>query len=382
MTTWSNRHTPKDYDYYNRWTFLFPLYTLVTIFAVSIITIVIAALFRKALGKKVMMPYDKLNRRQICLKLCLSAIRDVMLRTVKFLIFEFEYEKIEKTDNKSKNKHTFEYRLNGVPVHLFVIQYLFIVLLSILAVSLLSFWNVFFAESQLDECSLLQDCFPLFRDNSTPIDINPITNCADHLVNEDTTIICFQVVYWYSEGLGEAGGFLFSMQVIMNIVIYVVVSMFRTLIKITKIASNRKVVRERSMSDIGRNWCISMPRLAKTLTMVLTLIMYLIIVILLPIWVLHEREDFLITITTTQRRMQLALYAYTVFVMFLVPLIVSSGVFARRTYNRIKVKTDQETDVEMNIPGQPNPANPANTESQEENQIDHQQQLTGTQAIE
>lgn len=344
MASFSNTHSSRDYDYYNRWTFQFPLASLLLIFAASVITIVLAVLFRRALGKNLTEPYDKLNKRQICLKLFLGGLRDTMLRTINFLLFEFE--KIEQTDEKAKKKHKYEYRLHGVPVHLFVLQYLFIVLLSILAVSVLSFWNVFFADSALDVCSELLDCFPVYRDNSTPIEIEPITNCSEHIVDEDSTIICFEVVYRYSEGLGEAGGFLFSMQVIINIVIYVVVSIFRTVLKITKIASNREVARVRTMSDIGRKWPCGVPRFAKALTMSLTLAMYLIILILLPVWVLHQREDFLSTIETSQRRMQLALYAYTVFELFLVPLIVGSGVYARRTYNRIKVKlTDRETEM-------------------------------------
>ncbi len=62
-----------------------------------------------------------------------------MVQTSKFLLFEFEYEKIKKFSKKSKNMDGYEYRLHGVPVHLFVLQYLFIMLLSVLAVSLLSF---------------------------------------------------------------------------------------------------------------------------------------------------------------------------------------------------------------------------------------------------
>ncbi len=92
----------------------------------------------------------------------------------------------------------------------------------------------------------------MYRDNSTPIDINPITDCSEHTVKENTTIICFQVVFKYSEGLGKAGGFLFSMQVIINIVIYVVVSIFRVVLKATKVANERNITRKRTMSEVGK----------------------------------------------------------------------------------------------------------------------------------
>ncbi len=341
----------RDYNYYDRWTFLFPMYSLIATFAVSIITIVLAFLLRKALGKNLRESYDQLNKKQICLKLFLGGLRNVMLRTSNFLLFEFEYEKNQEEDNKARNQHKYEYRLYGVSVHLFVLQYLFIMLLSVLAASFLSFWNVFFAESEVDACNELLDCFPMYRNNSTPIDINPITDCTQHTINKDTTIICFQVVFKYSEGLGEAGGFLFSMQVILNIVIYVVMSVFKTMLKVTKIASHRNrnvsrnVSRARTLTEIGRRFHCHMPRFIKGITITITLLIYLIIVILLPIIVLQEREDFLYTIKTKQRQLELALYGFTVFELFLVPLIVGSGVYARRTYNQIKI-SNQETELQ------------------------------------
>ena len=232
----------RDYNYYDKWTFLFPLYSLSSIFSMSVLAVLFRVVLNNKNSKK---PYDQLNKRQTCLKLFINGLVDLMVQTSKFLLFEFEYEKI-------KNLAKVQYRLHGVPVHLFVLQYLFIMLLSILAMSLLSFWNVFFVESEVDACNELLDCFPMYRDNLTPIDINPIIDCTQHTVNENTTIICFQVVFKYSEGLGEAGGFLFLMQVIINIVIYVVVSIFRVVLKATKVANERNITRKRTMSEVGK----------------------------------------------------------------------------------------------------------------------------------
>ncbi len=353
-------HISRDYSYYHRWTFLFPLVTLLVVFGLSVLTIVIAALFRKALSKYTEKTYEELRPQNICLKIVFSGFRDVMLRTINFLLFEFEYEKVKENNYKKSKEKTFEYRLYGVPVHLFVLQYLFIVLLSILAVSILSLWNIFIAESFLDECSTHYDCFPIFRENSTPIETNPITDCDEFPINEDTTVLCYRVVYRYSEGLGEAGGFLFSMQVITNVLIYGVVRIFRTVLKVTKIVSHRNLVdgrRERTMTDIGRKWPFRVSRFAKVLAMTITLMLHFILLVFLPVWVLHQREDFLVTIKRLQRKLQLALYANVIFVLSLVPLIVGTGIYGKKTYEKINIeyKVEEPEEPQIQIPIDENP---------------------------
>ncbi|XP_064394806.1 uncharacterized protein LOC135342046 [Halichondria panicea] len=359
-----NTHISRDYSYYHRWTFLFPLVTLLVVLGLSVLAIVISALFRKALSKYTEKTYDELRPQHICLKIVFSGLRDMMLRTTKFLLFEFEYEKVEKNSYRKSKEKKFEYRLYGVPVHLFVLQYLFIVLLSILAVSILSLWNIFIAESSLDECSTLYDCFPIFRENSTPIETDPITDCDDFSITENTTVLCYRVVYRYSEGLGEAGGFLFSMQVITNVLIYFVVRIFRTVLKVTKIVSHRNLDerRERTLTDIGRKWPFRVSRFAKVLAMSITLILHLIVLILLPVWVLHQREDFLVTIKRPQRKLQLAFYANIIFVLFLVPLIVGTGIYGKKTYEKIRIEykvketfpEPRQNQIEIQIDEEPN----------------------------
>lgn len=103
-----------------------------------------------------------------------------------------------------------------------VLQYFFIIFISLVLVSFILFWNTF-TSNVFFGCDPHFDCFPLHTNNKTPIDTTPLKNCSEFAENENVTILCFQLVYRYSEGIGEAGGFLFIMQVIANLLIYITV---------------------------------------------------------------------------------------------------------------------------------------------------------------
>ena len=315
--------SPRDYFYYERWSYHAPIGILVTILIVGLICIILTAI-----GRQIVPSGEAYLKLPWGIRFFFDGLRDVTLRTTRFLLFEFEHE-------KAVEKHV--YNLYGVQVYLFVLQYLFIVLLTIYSVSGLTFWNTFLAETTVDQCDTLSDCFPIHRANETPIQTTPITDCDDFPVTDNVSILCFQLVYRYSEGLGEAGGFLFSMQVMTNILIYAVVRMVRSMLKLFKIVISRRkgepMSEERMRKYAGRLSVIS-----KTVAVLLVLILYCILVVLLPLWLFFDRKEFRETLKTPQRQLQLFLYEYTILVLFLVPPIVGFGIYGRKIYNKLDIK--------------------------------------------
>ncbi len=181
------------------------------------------------------------------------------------------------------------------------------------------------------------DCFPMHRANQTPISIPAITNCDDFSINENTTVLCYRLVYKYSEGLGEAGGFLFSMQVITNLLIYCIVRMVRAMLKITKIALRRKISQS-NRQELDKKWVLRISLISRVSAVLIVLVLYFLIIVLVPLWLLLDRQDFGETLRTPDRQLQLYLYEYTLFVLFLVPLIVGGGIYGSQLFSSIDVK--------------------------------------------
>ena len=311
----------RDYFYYWRWSFQAPIGILVTILIVGLICIILTWI-----GRQVIRSISQ-ERIPWGIRFLIEGHRDLTLRTTSFLLFEFQHDKKGEED---------VYLLYGVQVHLFVLQYLFIVLLTIISVCVLSFWNTFLAETSLDQCDTFSDCFPILRGSQTPIQITPITDCDNFPVTENVTVLCFKVVYRYSEGLGEAGGFLFSMQVVSNILIYAVVRSVRTVLKFFKIVMLRK--KGEPMSDVKRKKYVSRLSMGiRILAVIIVLIIYCILIVLVPLWLFSDRQDFRESLRTPQRQLQLFLYEYTIFVMFLVPPIVGAGIYGSRTFEGLNV---------------------------------------------
>ncbi len=92
----------RDYSYYRRWTYEFPVGILAAILIVGLISIILTSICRKVLPKWTKKSYVD-HPWQI--RFFLDGFQDAMLRTTNFLLFEFEHEKAVK-------KH--DYRLYGV----------------------------------------------------------------------------------------------------------------------------------------------------------------------------------------------------------------------------------------------------------------------------
>ncbi len=186
----------------------------------------------------------------------------------------------------------------------------------------------------MDSCDSLYDCFPIHRANQTPISIPTITNCDDFSINENTTVLCYRLVYRYSEGLGEAGGFLFSMQVITN---HCVVRMVRAMLKITKIALRRKIPQSNDQ-ELDKKWVLRISLISRVSVVLIVLALYFLIIVLVPLWLLLDRQDFEETLRTPDRQLQLYLYEYTIFVLFLIPLIVGGGIYGSQLFDSIDIE--------------------------------------------
>ena len=287
-----------------------------------------------------------------------DGLRDVMLRMTNFLLFEFEHTK------SSSGEHI--YTLYGVRVSVHALYFLFILLVSIIFVCMISFWNTFLSEATLDQCNPTADCFPINRATGHLIRVQPIENCTDFEIDETNTVVCFEVVYRYSKGLGEAGGFLFSMQAITNIFIYIVVRTIRTILKIAKILIYKCSSDPTNKQMKNKVICVSI--FAKLLAILIVQASYVVMLIVIPIWFVVLRTDFQTTLRTPQRKLQLGLYIYTVSLLFMVPLFV--GIFIQG-YN---VYEDIDVDMYMNEKQEIDP--------EISNYDNHEMNVNGRQAIE
>ncbi len=196
--------------------------------------------------------------------------------------------------------------------------------------------------------------------------MQPIENCTDFEIDETNTVVCFEVVYRYSEGLGEAGGFLFSMQAITNIFIYIVVRTIRTILKIAKILIYKYSSDPTNKQMKNKVICVSI--FAKLLAILIVQASYVVMLIVIPIWFVVLRTDFQTTLRTPQRKLQLGLYIYTVSLLFMVPLFV--GIFIQG-YN---VYEDIDVDMYMNEKQEIDP--------EISNYDNHEMNVNGRQAIE
>ncbi len=205
----------KDYEYYHRWTYIIPVSLLVSIVAFGLITPFL--IWLSTLCARKCCKHNKNNN--IVVYYLRNGLRDVIIRANKYYPLEFDYSVDAKcSDNVCK----YSYTMFGATVQFYVLQYFFIVFVSLVLVSFILFWNTFTSNVFIG-CDPHFDCFPLHANNETPIQNNLIQNCSEFTRNENITILCFQLVYRYSEGIGEAGGFLFIMQVITNLLIYVTI---------------------------------------------------------------------------------------------------------------------------------------------------------------
>ncbi len=337
--------TVRDFAYYRVVSFNLPLAVIVISLLVGIALVILTCV----------------GRCLCCLESCcavrflLDVLRDIMLRIISFSLFEFKHKKRGK-------EHI--YLLYGVRVSVYALNFLSVLLLGIMFASLISFWNTFLTESTIDECDSRADCFQIFRSAGIMSrESERITDCNNIVMNDERrTTVCFRMAYRYSEGLGEAGGFLFSMQVITNIFIYIIVRIVRVVLKVTKILIHKNVADPDSTQFKYRIKCVSF--FAKLVAMLLVQAVYAGILIVLPLQLVVLRSDFRQTLVTPNRLLQLILYSYTICLLFLVPLFVGIFVQGYDVYEDVSIdsyvkgkhsasKTDdleagQSEDLELN----------------------------------
>ena len=161
-----------------------------------------------------------------------NIFKDIVIRVNKFLVIEFEERKENVTEELKDNgndetteiiqhrRGTNKYFLYGVEVRYRVIRTLCVVFLTVFGMSFVLFWNTFIAD-EIIGCDSEWDCFVSGGNISS---YEPINNCTQYdKYDENITIICFRIALKFSEGVGDAGGFLFAMQVLVNFLIYITV---------------------------------------------------------------------------------------------------------------------------------------------------------------
>ena len=214
------------------------------------------------------------------------------------LVHEYqEYTQIELSTStgRKKEKKQLLYYLYGVQVHYRLIQFLFVVSLTIIGMGFVLFWNIFIAE-QIYGCDNEYDCF-VFQTEYSPPEL--ITNCTDFKDNNIAFSICFKLVFKFSEGIGDSGGFLFAMQVLVNLLIYVT-------IRIRKMKCNNACCR----------------RTVKFAVLLTIFILQLALTLVAPITFVLTEPVVYKTFQTLQRRYQFWTYIYmSIILLFVVPFV-------------------------------------------------------------
>ena len=295
------------YEYYNRWSFTAPVVLLALILIFTSLSFLLVWPIKHLLKN-----YHK--------NTLVSAVRDVVMRMNTFFLIEFEEKLEQKTEainqqvdggEKGLNDDTHlqtitvcTYSMYGVVVHTFLVYYLFRVFFVMVLVSAVTFFITFAIEVSLS-CEENFDCY--LRNGSTIINerINTaITGCGDYVYDE---LICFRYGYKYSEGLGEAGGFLFVSQVLVNFLTYVSV---------------------RLSSKGNCNKCITIA-LCAAMT-----IAFIFIVIVLPLALSLESKKFRETLKTPQRQLQVFIYCYSNFILAFIPIVAGCGSYGTESKNK------------------------------------------------
>ena len=210
---------------------------------------------------------------------------DISTRMNKFLLIEFEEDEGE-------------FSVFGEKMNKVLFYYLFLVVITIIGSSFVLFWNTFITD-EMYGCDSGWDCFPLHVRNNSPIQSTPITdNCTDYIDDENVTVICYKLALKYSEGIGDGGGFMFAMQVLVNVLIYITVRM------------------------TSFDWkCCSKTYMCITNYGLLALLWLsqLAITIITPLALFVTKPEVRATLATPQRSLQFAIYMIMNFV--LLPLI-------------------------------------------------------------
>ena len=155
--------------------------------------------------------------------------------------------------------------------------------------SIVTFLNTFLLENSFS-CEENFDCFAMTDEGVFKNE--RITDCSNFTHME---IICFRMAYKYSEGLGEAGGFLFVMQVIVNFLTWLSVR----------------------LGSKGGQYC---RKCTVAFSVVLSL-SYIFVVAFLPFLATLERPELYQMLRTPQRQLQLFIYAYSTLCLAIIPIV-------------------------------------------------------------
>ena len=220
------------------------------------------------------------------------------------LVHEYqEYTQIElgtSMGRKNEKKQPLYY-LYGVQVHYRLIQFLFVVSLSIIGMGFVLFWNTFMVK-HINSCDSGYDCFVTKTDNKNYTLYQLITNCTDFKNDNRSVAICFKLVFKFTEGIGDAGGFLFAMQVLVNLLVYFT-------IRVRKMKCN--------------NECC---RITVILAVLITIfILQLAVTLVAPIALELVTIDSESDSETPQRWYQFVTYIYMSFILLLVVPFVAIG---------------------------------------------------------
>ena len=302
-----------DYHYYYRWTFIIPASLLAGIVGFGLFTPCLMWTVSRCIRRCC----NPNTGDHVVTHYLQNAFRDVMIRVSKYFLLEFDYTVEEKDENEPYNT-TYSYSMYSATVEFYVLQYFFIVFLSMIMVSFILFWNTF-TSSVFIGCDPYYDCFPLHASNETPIQTLPLKDCSRYSGNENVTILCFQLVYKYSEGIGEAGGFLFIMQVIVNLLIYITVRI-QTIFANAYIEFRKRYIHRSSVVNA---------KLIRVCSLIVTMLLiptgYALITVGIPLGFYRIRPEFYASLQTPQRFLQFMIYLFINFVLILIPIFVGRG---------------------------------------------------------
>ena len=257
-----NRTTSeRDYQFYNYLTNVYPLYLLWT-FPLLVSTQFFVLMISNLCARKRQPWY-----------FCNLFLKDITVRVSKTFLFDFRQERPMQDFDRDDL-----FSLHGTPVYFATIQFVSIILVVILCFSTIVFWNAFAIDRIVNQCDSRYDCFVLYSTNLTPVDEEAIESCELYIPNsKNTTLYCFRFVQQYSRAFGEAGGFLFSMQLIANALIYIATKVMRLFLRI-----HIHFVYKKYHTDISR-WqykaCYKLVSLFCTFTACVVLIYYLFLVL-------------------------------------------------------------------------------------------------------
>ena len=115
---------------------------------------------------------------------------------------------------KCKENDTVTYTIFGHRMRTWIMAVLFVVVVMVCICTFIAFWLEFLV-SETNHCDANMDCF--VQNKNSLEDPKPVMeNCSDY-ENDNYTVSCFKFVFDYADAIGDAGGVLVLVSVIMNV---------------------------------------------------------------------------------------------------------------------------------------------------------------------